>query len=466
MSNSSIDIAVIDDGINERVYNIGPLKYNIEINPELKLNLGKTFNGDLTGHGTTCAAIIKKYAPETQLSSIKILNSQSHSGEKNQLIKALYWCAENGIKLVNLSLGSINFRDFIEIKNCINEVVGAGLVIVAACNNNNMYTVPASLTNVIGIKCEKEFFNNKYIFVPYAIDGIDILASGTHLLKDAFGSYSYTNSSNSFATPLITAKIYNILIKNPSLSLEEIRNYLYEGAYNYKRNNRYNPYISINADWLIVKGSKTKSINGIILDDISEVSKSFKKINKSKVKNLIYISESKIPKAIYNFLFEQKIKIWNSRFYQVNLERNLPQKTIEINIPIIVIYSYKKTSLVYKLNSIFLDNGYYSTILSTECRDIFNDCEYLPKNINIKKFLSFLCKNRNYDLLLINVKNKKIFEEIRKNIKFDIEIYTKDNIAYEVVANTSKDFVTITVSTSITNRQILSLYNDLQGYLT
>jgi hypothetical protein len=69
----SIRVAGIDDGISETLYNIGRLDFDIEINHGLSADKRREYNPFLASHGTTCAAIIKKYAPNARLGSIKIL---------------------------------------------------------------------------------------------------------------------------------------------------------------------------------------------------------------------------------------------------------------------------------------------------------------------------------------------------------------------------------------------------------
>ena len=69
------EIAVIDDGISEKLYDVGQLRHNILITPELHVIERAGYDPFLPSHGTTCAAIIKKYAPDAVLSSIKVLIS-------------------------------------------------------------------------------------------------------------------------------------------------------------------------------------------------------------------------------------------------------------------------------------------------------------------------------------------------------------------------------------------------------
>ncbi len=61
--NDQINIAIIDDGVNENLYNTGVLKYNIEITPNLMIRERKKYDRYKSSHGTICAAIIKNICP-------------------------------------------------------------------------------------------------------------------------------------------------------------------------------------------------------------------------------------------------------------------------------------------------------------------------------------------------------------------------------------------------------------------
>ncbi len=234
MEKYSANVAIIDDGINQKLYKTGELKHNIQITPELHIQERVDYDPFLPSHGTTCAAIIKKYAPDAALSSVKILNDDSHKGMKAQLIKALEWCVENNIRLVNLSLGTIEYKDFIEVEKAVKYASENGVIIVAACNNKNVFTCPASLANVIGVKCDKsETLNGiEYIYNSFSPDGIDIIACGIHNLVKYTGESKITSVCNSFTAPAVTALVYNILKNNPNMGLYELKEALKKNSYN------------------------------------------------------------------------------------------------------------------------------------------------------------------------------------------------------------------------------------------
>ncbi len=250
MNNNIIHTAVIDDGINEKFYGTGELEYNIEISPELEVMDRTCYDSCSPSHGTTCAAIIKKYSPLARLISIKILNDRAR-GMSEQLVKALEWCVEKGIRLVNISLGTVIFKDFPSIKKAVNYAYSKGVIIVAACNNNGICTYPASHSCVIGVKRDTENLlgEGEILFNPYPCDGIETTAFSSHSLTDYKGNTRETSPSNSFAAPLVTAIVNNILLDSPGKTLEEIKLDLFKMSVS-RETVSYNPYICRNMDWV------------------------------------------------------------------------------------------------------------------------------------------------------------------------------------------------------------------------
>ncbi len=218
-------IAVIDDGIYEKCYNIGNLIHNIEITPELNILQRDSYDLLRHSHGTTCAAIIKKYDQEARFSSIRIINDGYTRGMQQQLVTAIDWCIGHDIKLINLSLGTTDYRDMEGLKLCINHAAGKGGIIIAACANKDIVTYPASFTNVIGVKCNhfKDSDETEICYFDAPMDGIDIMTCGKHCIMDSLGHEVVTQPSNSYAVPYITAVAAQILREHPGEDINFIK---------------------------------------------------------------------------------------------------------------------------------------------------------------------------------------------------------------------------------------------------
>lgn len=107
-------IAIIDDGISEYFESIGKLHFNIQIIDKNNAINIKNNTTKIT-HGTICAAIIKKYNPDAFIGSLKIIDEDQHNCNIEKLIYALEWCLKESIKIINISLGTIKYVDYIRM---------------------------------------------------------------------------------------------------------------------------------------------------------------------------------------------------------------------------------------------------------------------------------------------------------------------------------------------------------------
>lgn len=214
MLDGKIHVAIIDDGIQSEYTGVS-LFHDLEIFDDL--SIGFKNKGELKdiSHGTKCFAIIKKYVKvSVEYSSIKILNERRRSNV-SKLYKALEWCTENFVDIANVSLGSISQFDYEEIQKNINQSYRKGLIVVCAAHNFDFETYPASLSNVIGVKCDKEnrLKEGEWELNSYREDGIEFTAYSNHEVIWENGETEKLGIFNSYAAPLITAETIPFLIK-------------------------------------------------------------------------------------------------------------------------------------------------------------------------------------------------------------------------------------------------------------
>lgn len=510
-----LNVAIIDDGINESLYHIGYLKYNIEIHKDLKIRDRTNYNTYEYSHGTVCAAIIKKYAPSAILSSIKILDGKTSRGNKEQLIAAIKWCVNNKIKLINLSLGTTNNKDFYDIKNCINEIAKEGTIVIAACNNKNYYTYPASLSNVIGVRASKTYVEDQYRFEENIIDGIDIIASGVHYLKDFFGREYYTNIANSYAAPLITAKVHKIMIKNPRLTLEQTKRELFKSALNFKEFSY--PYFKNSLDWIqnaiVININYTnffvnKSIckfhveyiinielclqnfhntlnkyltiinNASKCDTViicmSEMARNYFSNNLNLFesfyildKNIVFVydlSDTIFSKKMYSLSNVCK-HIWDAGYYTLTLKKKLNQEK-KLDIPVIMICSNESNILFNTLGRfelLFNRDGYYPKVVCTECISILYGFNFLPYEVDSYNFINNIYKQYNNDIIILGVLDENIVNNFEKHDKLDIKVfiynkYKKFNISNNCISN---NIIYFEYESILEDEQILEIYEKI-----
>lgn len=166
---------------------------------------------DSLSHATLCAKIFcDNIKNACDVYFINIFDVNSNTTEIDKLMVALEWCHEKDIDVVNLSLGTIQLKDIKRLSSFFGGTRLGNMIVVAAHANSGKMTFPACFPNVIGVfainsqKKQKNLIclrlSDFGVFVGCVVKGEII-----HYNQEMYEIYK----SNSFAAPLITAKVAN-----------------------------------------------------------------------------------------------------------------------------------------------------------------------------------------------------------------------------------------------------------------
>jgi hypothetical protein len=460
-------IAIIDDGVNKNLFNL-PLTESFIITQDLEVIRQDLEFQDHVTHGTICASIINKYAPDAKIISIKILNNHNLKSNKEHLIRSIIFCIDYGIRLVNLSLGSVYFKDKDSIQYAVKTAYKNNVTIIAAFSNQNLMTYPASLPFVIGTKSEGEKFipEGRYIFNPYPIDGIEFTISTNHDIKDKYGRRMKLKGSNSFSAPLITAKTWEFLQNDPNIDVEKIKLLLVKNSINsnesyYHVQFHRKPFLGNNL-FLISCGLndnerllyRINEKNHMVFEnkDSFHIESFYDYIEKNNIDVdtvILSINDNNITEKnicdLYNALSRKKIGLicvngssgkigysalnmnninglWHPAFFS-HYCSSIERRKQDIDVPAILILddtNHVSFKLINELNILFVNNGYNALIISDSSECVIYDWEYVPSlEININ-FIGCLLSLYVPDLLLLTTNNRQI--DFNNMIKFDIAI--------------------------------------------
>ena len=292
-------IAIIDDGVSP--YSIPNLLFSLHVD---ECGLVCTFKEyiDSTSHGSICASIIQKYTPNAQIGSIKILDNETKKGDCDKLEKAIYWCINNNVKIIHLSLGTISASDHSSLLKAVNDAYKYGIIIISACKNGSHSSYPASFSNVIGVQCDRKLKDNSYYAHSPNFHGIDFFASASHEIKELKSTpyQGITPICNSYAAPVITAKVYEILENFPSMTLDQIKDGLNKSSKIFIP--LYQPFLYKQTDWIdsvkiLSIGNFPISLNSIYYWKIKDVT--FLD-TESEIRNILNSTLGTEPIALYN----------------------------------------------------------------------------------------------------------------------------------------------------------------------
>lgn len=277
------------------------------------------------------------------------------------------------IDLISSSVGTINQFAFQPIREVIKLALDKGIIIVAAMDNGNRYSMPACLQGVVGVRASTDYIDGNYAFRWHPFDGIEIVASGKQILRSNRGSIHITSCKNSFAAPVITAYIADIIQKYGTKSHNEILAYL------------------------------SKKASHVVGEYISD--------------KCLYYWDSVYKEDIYN---------WDKEAYSKAVKEYIKYKNIDITSPLISVSgdNYAKTrELIIDLVS-FAAKYYTYIVVSSDFVDVDRNI-ILPDLCDGQIFINNLFDLYRPDLLIAN---------IPYSINSDLEIEINESIvlSYQV----------------------------------
>ncbi len=154
---------------------------------------------------------------------------EAGSGDDYTISQAIFYAADNGAKVINMSLGG--YGDSLALTEACNYAFSKNVVVVASAGNSSMDAEnfsPASIPGVITVAATDvenslAFFSNYGSTVEISAPGVNVMSS---LPGDIYEAYDGT----SMAAPFVAAACALVISKNPSLSIIEVEQYLTDSA--------------------------------------------------------------------------------------------------------------------------------------------------------------------------------------------------------------------------------------------
>lgn len=403
-------IAIIDNGINEQLLKHIIKKISFDEDDNCIIDNTRS-RSNQSQHGTNCACVLRKYCPNVDIVSIRILE-ENGNGYINKFSLALDWCDKNRIKIINASFGTENFRDKKELKNIINHYVNKGMIIVAASPNSGNIGYPASFSNVIGVVSGRDLMVGQNIQL---LKGIDFIAPSDHEILIEGVSFRL-GKSNSYAAPYITALVGNLISAKGYMTVDEIRDQLCEGR---------NSFIYA-PDWIesawITPDYKRSKAEYYFDEDTRSLQECFDDIdtivflNSEDVdkyidlgKHIVYIGEGNIHR------FDKKHHFWSKELRREQIMSS-KKKSGELDIPTIYCIFVNQIDVIWylcELKSLFANDGYNAFTGCSSVDSVLYDLEYLPDEDEIREelvdFVYWQTYYQQSDLVLIGALEKDCF---------------------------------------------------------
>jgi subtilisin family serine protease len=178
---------------------------------------------DLFGHGTACAGIIRRAAPQAELYSVRVLGRRL-TGKGTVFAAGLRWAIDHGMQVVNLSLSTANRDHFSLFHDLADRAYFHNVMVVSAANNVEAPSFPSLFSSVFSVAAREGHD-------PFALDynpapPVEFGAPGIDVRVAWLGGGTAQVSGNSFAAAHITGLVARILSKHPGLTPFHVKSVL------------------------------------------------------------------------------------------------------------------------------------------------------------------------------------------------------------------------------------------------
>lgn len=211
---AGVRVCVLDSGVDADHPLVGGLERSVTVvaDEEDGVRVEDDDEGDVFGHGTACAGIIRALAPECAISSVRVLGP-TNRGRAKIMLGGLRWALDQGYDVINLSLSSTKR----ELAGLFHELADCAYfnrrAIVASAHNLALESYPWRFSSVISVGSHQledplAFFYNSTPPVEFYARGFDIEVAWAE-------GRTMRSSGNSFATAHVSGICALILAEHP-----------------------------------------------------------------------------------------------------------------------------------------------------------------------------------------------------------------------------------------------------------
>ena len=227
-------VCIVDSGIDADHPAVAPVAraVTVEVDADGLAKEAPDTDGDVSGHGTACASIVRSLAPECELTSMRVLTrgKQGSKGRGLDMLAGLVWAIDNGFDVVNLSLSTTRRKFASMLHEIADRAYFSRTMIVASAHNMPVESYPWRYASVVSVGSHEgsdplTFFCNPTPPVEFFAPGVEVDVAWTDGTR-------IRATGNSFAAPHISGILALIAAKHPELSPYELKSVLRSTASN------------------------------------------------------------------------------------------------------------------------------------------------------------------------------------------------------------------------------------------
>jgi subtilisin family serine protease len=130
-----VDVCVVDSGVDPDHPLVGPLASALAVAREgEEVSIVEDELGDVCGHGTACAGIVRSLAPGARLHSVRVLGAGA-TGAADLILAGLRHAIESGHRVISLSLSTTKRRFAEDLHELADLAYFNRTILVASAHN-------------------------------------------------------------------------------------------------------------------------------------------------------------------------------------------------------------------------------------------------------------------------------------------------------------------------------------------
>ncbi len=226
-----VRIAVLDSGVDAGHPALAGLRLRDDVTFEREgsfLKVTEDQGGDVMGHGTAIAWIIRSLAPEAEIGSFRVLDGDLR-GRTTIIWEAARLAIQRGYHILNCSFGSPGEARFVmPYKEWTDEAYLRRTHIVAACSNEDasLREWPGWFPTVLTVNLA-DMPHGTWAHRPGSM--VEFVAHG-HQVRVPWQRGWKVVTGSSFAAPRVTGWLARLLSLRPGLSIEAAKEMLRQMA--------------------------------------------------------------------------------------------------------------------------------------------------------------------------------------------------------------------------------------------
>ncbi len=223
-------VCVLDSGIELDHPSVGRVERSVAVTKDGdEITIADDAAGDLCGHGTACAGIIRLLAPRCELTSVRVLGA-GYTGSAPVLLAGLEWAIEQGFDIINMSLSTTKKQYSERLHELADTAYFKRTMLIASAHNMPVESFPWRFASVVSVGSHED--TDPFVLYANPHPPVEFFARGLNVEVAWLGGETITATGNSFATPHVAGLCALVLSKHPQLTPFQLKSVLHLTARN------------------------------------------------------------------------------------------------------------------------------------------------------------------------------------------------------------------------------------------